>query len=71
MVVEMAIVNGVVMESGAYFCFDGGSTFGSRYYVADYLGAQPVDVENCSGILSPRFPVPKLGRDSVLITVAA
>ena len=27
---EMAIADGVVMESGAYFCVDGGSAFGSR-----------------------------------------
>ena len=47
-VVEVAVVYGVVVESGADLCFDGGKQFGIAEDEADHPGAQPVDVQVCS-----------------------
>ena len=47
-VVEVVVVYGVVVESGADLCFDGGKQFGIAKDVADHPGAQPVDIQVCA-----------------------
>lgn len=47
-VVEVAVVYDVVVESGADLCFDGGKQFWVAEDEADHPGAQPVDIQVCS-----------------------
>ena len=47
-VVEVAVVDGVVVESGADLCFDGGKQFWVAEDEADHPGAQAVDIQVCS-----------------------
>lgn len=66
-VVEVAVVDGVVMESGGDLCFDSGKQFWVTEDEADHPGAQPVDIQVCSlnFFCQHNVSCAKLGRECV------
>ena len=72
-VIEVAVVYGVMVESGADLCFDGGKQFWVAEDEADHPGAQPVDIQVCSLIFFCQYNVSraKLGREVVLTPTVA